>query len=116
MTRHRSESLHSLIHLSERSIGQAEVHSLDLSVVLQGVRAKLATDTGLLETTERHLSVEHVVAVDPDGTIFTVSVCSVESTSDDGYIPSTHLVGHAEGGVDVLGVNTSGKTCRRSSV
>lgn len=64
---------------------------LNLGVVLQGVRSQLAADTGLLEATERSLVGDQVVVVDPDGT-------------------GTESVGHTDGGVDVLGVNTSSKT------
>lgn len=64
---------------------------LDLGVVLQGVRSQLAADTGLLETTKRSLVGNHVVVVDPDGT-------GLES------------VGHTDGSVDVLGVDTGSET------
>lgn len=42
---------------------------LDLGVVLQSVGAELTAQTGLLEATEGSLVGDHVVAVDPDGTI-----------------------------------------------
>jgi hypothetical protein len=75
----------------EQSITKAVVHGLDLGVVIQGVRAELTAETGLLEATEGSLVRDHVVAVDPDGT-------GLES------------VGHADGSVDVLGVNSGSET------
>jgi hypothetical protein len=47
--------------------GQVDVHCLDACVVRKGVFTKLATDTRLLVSTERHLSVEGVVVVHPNG-------------------------------------------------
>lgn len=67
------------------------MHGLNLGVVLQGVRAELTADTGLLEATEGSLVGDHVVTVNPDGT-------GLES------------VGHADGGVDVLGVDSGSET------
>ena len=64
---------------------------LDLGVVLQGVGTELTAQTGLLEATEGSLVGDHVVAVDPDGT-------GLES------------VGHTDGSVDVLGVDTGSET------
>lgn len=64
---------------------------LDLGVVLQGVRAQLAANTGLLEPTKGSLVGDHVVVVDPDGT-------GLES------------VGDTDGRVDVLGVDTGSET------
>jgi hypothetical protein len=75
----------------EQSITKAVVHGLDLGVVVQSVRPKLTAETGLLEATEGSLVGDHVVAVNPDGT-------GLES------------VGHADGGVDVLGVDSGGET------
>lgn len=49
------------------------MHRLDLGVVLQGVGAELAADTGLLEATERCLVGDQVVAVDPDGTVMVLA-------------------------------------------
>lgn len=66
----------SIIKLEE-SIAQTVVDGLDLGVVLKGVRAELAADTGLLETSEGNLVGEHVVAVDPDG-----SMCLLASGFD----------------------------------
>lgn len=45
-----------------------DLDSLDFGVVLESVLSQLSTETGLLETTERHLRVKLVVAIDPDGT------------------------------------------------
>lgn len=42
------------------------MHGLDACVVRKGVFTKLATDTRLLVSTERHLSVEGVVVVHPN--------------------------------------------------
>lgn len=67
------------------------MHRLDLGVVLQGVGAQLTAKTGGLETTEGSLVRDQVVAVDPDGT-------------------GLQGVGDTDGGVDVLGVDGSGKT------
>lgn len=50
------------------------MHRLDLGVVLESVGAKLTAETGLLEATEGSLVGDHVVAVDPDGTVKTVSL------------------------------------------
>lgn len=91
-----SSSLHTLEEfyaspLSEQSITQTVVDGLDLSVVLQSVRAELTAQTGLLEATEGSLVVNHVVVVDPDGT-------------------GLEGVGDTDGGVDVLGVDGSGET------
>lgn len=58
-----------MLHLSENSIGKTDADSLDLGVVLQGIRAQLAAQARLLVTTEGNLVVEHVVVVDPDGSI-----------------------------------------------
>lgn len=77
--------------LTEESIAQTVVDGLDLGVVLQGVGAKLTANTGGLEATEGSLVGEQVVVVNPDG------------TSLDG-------VGDTDSGVDVLGVDTGGKT------
>ena len=77
--------------LTEESIAQAVVDGLDLGVVLQGVGAELTAKTGGLEATEGSLVGDHVVVVNPDG------------TSLDG-------VGNTDSGVDVLGVDTGGKT------
>ena len=49
---------------------------LDLGVVLKGVGAKLTAQTGLLEATEGSLVGDHVVAVDPDGTIELLAIDS----------------------------------------
>jgi len=46
--------------------GQVDVHGLDACVVRKGVFTKLATDTRLLVSTERHLGVEGVVVVHPN--------------------------------------------------
>lgn len=54
-----------------------DLDSLDFGVVLEGILSQLSTETGLLETTEGHLRVELVVAVDPDSTSF-------ELTGDSG--------------------------------
>lgn len=43
------------------------MNSLDSGVVVQGVLAELATDSGLLVASEGNLGVELVVAVHPDG-------------------------------------------------
>ena len=67
------------------------MNGLDLSVVLQSVRAELTAQTGGLEATEGSLVGDHVVVVDPDGT-------------------GLEDVGDTDGGVDVLGVDGSGKT------
>lgn len=45
------------------------MNGLDLGVVFQGVGTEFAAQTGLLEATEGSLVGDHVVAVDPDGTI-----------------------------------------------
>ena len=45
---------------------QVDVHGLDAGVVRQGVFPKLATDTRLLVSTERHLRVDAVVVVHPN--------------------------------------------------
>ena len=58
----------SIIKLEE-SVAQTVVHGLDLGVVLEGVRAELAADTGLLESSEGNLVLDQVVAVDPDGSM-----------------------------------------------
>ena len=62
------------IRLSEQRISQAVVHRLDLGVVLQGVGAELAADTGLLEATEWGLVGDQVVVVDPHGTVMVLVV------------------------------------------
>jgi hypothetical protein len=67
------------------------VNGLDLSVVLESVRAELTAETGLLEATEGGLVGDHVVVVDPDGT-------------------SLEGIGDTDGGVDVLGVDGSSET------
>lgn len=69
------------------------MHSLDLGVVLKGVGAQFTAKTRLLEATEGSLVVDHVVAVDPDGS-------------------SPERVGDADGSVNVLGVDGGGKTVR----
>lgn len=98
----------SIIKLEER-IAQTVVDGLDLGVVLKGVRAELAANTGLLESSEGNLVGEHVVAVDPDS-----SMCLLASgfdlCSSDGDLPSTESVGNTDGGGDILGVDTGSKT------
>lgn len=42
---------------------------LDLRVVLQRVRPQFAAQSRLLETTKRHLVVQRVVVVHPDGSV-----------------------------------------------
>lgn len=54
--------------LTEQSIAQSDGDGLGLDVVVEGSLAELAADTGLLVSTEGQLVVQHVVAVDPDGT------------------------------------------------
>ena len=53
--------------LREQSVAQTVVHSLDLGVVLQRVRAEFSADSRLLEPTEGGLVGDQVVVVDPDG-------------------------------------------------
>lgn len=77
--------------LTEESIAQTVVDGLDLGVVLQSVGAELTANTGGLEATEGSLVGKQVVVVDPDGT-------------------SLNGVGNTDSGVDVLGVDTGGKT------
>lgn len=77
--------------LTEESVAQTVVDGLDLSVVLQSVGAELTANTGGLEATEWSLVGEHVVVVDPDG------------TGLDG-------IGDTDSGINVLGVDTGGKT------
>lgn len=72
---------------------ELDSNGLVLCVVGQSSLAELSADAGLLVTTEGELVVEHVVAVDPDGT-------------------GSERVGDAEGGVEVLGVDGGGKTVR----
>lgn len=67
------------------------MHSLDLGVVLEGVGAQFTANTRLLEATEGSLVVDHVVAVDPDGS-------------------SPESVGDGDGSVNVLGVDGGSKT------
>lgn len=74
------------ISLCFRNLVQLDADRLVLGVVGQSSLAKLATNTRLLVTTEGELMVKHVVAVDPDGA-------------------GLEAVGHADGGVDVLGVD-----------
>ena len=45
------------------------MHSLDLSVVVQRIRAELTADTGLLVATEGSLPRDEVIVVDPDGSV-----------------------------------------------
>lgn len=75
----------------EQSITKAIMHSLDLGVVLQGVRTELTTDTGLLEASEGSLVSDHIVIVHPHGTCL-------------------EGIGYADGSVDVLSVYTGGET------
>lgn len=67
------------------------MNGLDLSVVLQSIRAELTAETGLLEATEGSLVGDHVVVVDPNGT-------------------SLEGVGDTDGGVNVLSVDGSSET------
>ena len=78
-------------NLTEESITQADRHRLGLSVVGQRSLAELSSDTRLLVSSEWDLVVQHVVRVDPDGT-------------------GAELVGDADGSVEILGVDSGGKT------
>lgn len=76
--------------LTKESITQTNADSLGLSVVSQSVLAELAADAGLLVAAERHLVVQGVVGVDPDGA-------------------GAQGVGDLDGGVEVLGVHGGGQ-------
>jgi hypothetical protein len=77
--------------LTKESITQSDGHRLGLCVVRQRCLTKLTTDTRLLVATEWDLVVQHVVAVDPDGT-------------------SLQRVRDADCGVEVGGVDGRGET------
>ena len=86
--------LHSFIpipSLTEKSITQADRNRLGLSVIGQRSFTKFSSNTRLLVATEWDLVVEHVVLVDPDGT-------------------STERIRDTNSGVEVLGVDSGGKT------
>lgn len=53
-------------HLDRGRTGEVDVNRLDLGVVGQGVFTELSTDTRLLESTERHVVVQLVVAYEED--------------------------------------------------
>ena len=75
----------SISPLSEESIAQTVVDGLNLGVVLQGVGTELTAQTGLLEATEGSLVGDHVVAVDPDGTIDLLAFYSVTRADGNAY-------------------------------
>ena len=77
--------------LTEQRVTESDADRLGVGVVLESSLAKLATDTRLLVSTEGQLVVDHVVLVDPDGT-------------------SLEGVGDLDGGVEVGGVDSGGKT------
>ena len=83
--------LYNYTHLTEESITETDRHGLGLSVVGQGSLSELATDSGLLVATEWNLVVQHVVAVNPDGT-------------------GIDAVGDLDSGVQVVGVDSSSQS------
>jgi hypothetical protein len=50
-------------------IADTDANGLHLSVVVEGIRAQLATHARLLEAAKWHLVVQGVVAVDPHRTV-----------------------------------------------
>ena len=90
-----------LIDINSLQLGaHVHMHGLDLRVRVQASLAELATDTTLLDTTERHAEITVVAAVDPDHTSLDIggntvgalnvpskdcgaeAVCGVVSTAD----------------------------------
>lgn len=80
--------------LTEEGVTETDRHGLGLGIVGQGSLAKLAADSGLLVSTEWNLVVQHVVAVDPDGT-------------------GVNSIGNPNSGVKVAGVDSGSKTVSR---
>lgn len=78
-------------NLTEQRITKSDRHSLGLSVVVKRSLSELTANTRLLVTTEGHLVVQSVVAVDPNGT-------------------RLERVGDLNGGVEVGGVDGGGET------
>lgn len=50
-------------------LGEVNADSLDFRVVLESIRSQLSAHARLLEAAERHLVVEGVVVVDPNGAV-----------------------------------------------
>jgi len=87
---HSFPSLHKK-SLTKEGVSQTDGNTLGLRVVGQSSLTKLATNSRLLVSSEWDLVVKHVILVDPDGT-------------------GTELVGDTDGSVQVLCVDSSGKT------